>query len=311
MEVALLQEMARDREICIRFLKKKLEGQDKKAKLLKKEFDEISERKEKEHEANRSQLMQLWKDYDGMLCRYQDAKDELDTRRQQQGNGDGEESQQSTNVYTEIMKEVVIAAEKTTEVSNGSGDSNYVVRMQSQLCKAMHGMGVMETQRQMTKGQVEHMQKKAKDVVTEMVEERSSVELKMVNDLIVADTSKREVDGKRTLQHETFSKQKNDLMEKIERQIDEANEDFSESNAENDEEEEEAKEELKEVLEQGREEAERLEKLNKEAEEKIEALKIKASLAQGQDVVKDLVTSIEEEFAERDGSDDEGSDGSY
>ena len=119
----MLQEMARDREICIRFLKKKLEGQDKKAKLLKKEFDEISERKEKEHEANRSQLMQLWKDYDGMLCRYQDAKDELDTRRQQQGNGDGEESQQSTNVYTETMKEVVIPAEKTTEVSNGSGDS--------------------------------------------------------------------------------------------------------------------------------------------------------------------------------------------
>jgi hypothetical protein len=315
MEIALLQEMIRDRVICIQFLEKKLAGQDERAGRLKNEHDETSAAKQKDREANRSQLMELWKNYDGMLCRYQDAKDELDTKKQQQqdNGGDKEGPQQigpSINVYTEIMQNVVMSADKSSDEGSGSGDSSYVVKMQSQLCKAMHGMGVMETQRQMTKGQMEHILKKAKDVVTDMVEEQSNVELKMVNDLIVADNSKREVDGKRTLQKETFSKQKNDLMEKIERQFEE-DEDGG-GNAENDEVIEEAKEELKEVLQEGREEVERLEKLNKETEESIEALKIKASIAQGQDVVKDIVTSIEEEFAEREGSGDEGSeDGSY
>jgi len=321
MEKALLQEMIRDREISIQFLEKKLAGQDERAKRLKNEHDEISGAKQNKREAHRSQLMQLWKNYDGLLSPYQDAKDELDTKRQQQQdngnanantNGDGEGPRQvgpSMNVYTEIMKDVVKLAEKSPSESNVSGDSNYVVRMQSQLCKAMHGMGVMETQRQMTKGQMEHIEKKAKDVVTDMVEEQSEVELKMVNDLIVADTSKREIVSKQTLQRQSFSKQKNDLMEKIERQFEEANENDGDGNDENDEEKEEAKEELREVLKEGRQEMERLEKLNKETEEKLEALKIKAALAQGQDVVKDIVTSIEEEFAEREGSGDDNSDG--
>eukprot|EP00531_Pseudo-nitzschia_arenysensis_P002265 CAMPEP_0116123344 /NCGR_PEP_ID=MMETSP0329-20121206/4698_1 /TAXON_ID=697910 /ORGANISM="Pseudo-nitzschia arenysensis, Strain B593" /LENGTH=307 /DNA_ID=CAMNT_0003617253 /DNA_START=249 /DNA_END=1172 /DNA_ORIENTATION=- len=307
MEKALLQEMVRDREMCIQFLEKKLEGQEEKATRLKKEQDELSERKQKDRDVHRSELMQLWKDYDGILSPYQDLKDALDTRRQhQQENGEGSQPiGPSLETYIEIMKEV------PSDETNGSEEtSNYVVKMQSQLCKAMHGMGVMETQRHMTKGQTEHIQKKAKDVLTEMREEQSNVELKMVNDLIVADNSKREVDSKRTEQHQGYSKQKNDLMEKIERQLDEAIEDDAE--AENDEALEEAKEELKEVLQEGRQEMERLEKLNAEAEEKIEALKIKAALAQGQDVVKDIVTSIEEEFAEQEGSDDEGSDdGSY
>lgn len=305
MEKALLQEMIRDREICIQFLEKRLAGQEEKATRLKKEQSEIAETKQTDRDTRRAELMQLWKAYDGILSRYQDLKDELDARKQQQQtNGESKESiGLGLDTYIEIMKNV-------PSDQNGNGDSsNYVVKMQSQLCKAMHGMGVMETQRQMARGQTEHIQKKAKDVLTDMREEQSSVELKMVNDLIVADTSKREVDGKRSEQHEAYSKQKNDLMEKIERQLDEAIED--DTNAENDEAVEEAKEELKEVLEEGRQEMERLEKMNAEAQEQIEALKIKASLAQGQDVVKDLVTSIEEEFAQEE-SDEEGSDdGSY
>lgn len=304
----MLQEMIRDREICIQFLEKRVTGQEEKAKRLKKEQSETSEMKQKDREVHRSELMQLWKNYDGILSRYQDLKDELDTRKQQQQDaGNGERLQPvglGLDTYMQIMREA------PSGEGNGGASSNYVVKMQSQLCKAMHGMGVMETQRHMTKGQMEHIQKKAKDVVTEMREEQSNVELKMVNDLILADNSKREVDGKRTLQHKDYSKQKSDLMEKIERQLDEAVED--DADAENDEVLEEAKEELKEVLEEGRQEMERLEKLNAEAEEKIEALKIKAALAQGQDVVKDIVTSIEEEFAEQEESDDEGSNsGSY
>lgn len=312
-----MQEMIRDREIAIQLLEKKATGQDERAECLKKEQEEIANQKQTIRQRQREELMALWKEYDGFLCRYQDAKDSLDAKKQQQNNG-GQTAALGPGeaLYHEIMKDVV------TKVEQGEGNvggtdysSNYVVRMQSQLCRAMHGMGVMESQRQMTKEQMEQIQKKAKDVMPEMIEEKSHVELKMVNELIMADTSKREVETKKNDQHNSFFKQKNDLMEKIERQIDEAenaNDNESSDNPENDEEEEEAKEELREMLEEGKVEIERLKNVIKETEEKVEELKIRAAMAQGQDVVDDIVTSIAEEFAERDGSDDEGSDdGSY
>ena len=109
MEKALLQEMIRDREICIQFLEKRVTGQEKKAERLKKEHGEISETKQTERETRRAELMQLWKDYDGILSRYQDLKDELDTRKQQQQQDNGEISETlglGLDTYIEIMKNV-------------------------------------------------------------------------------------------------------------------------------------------------------------------------------------------------------------
>jgi len=339
MEIDLLHEMIRDRETSIQFLEKKVVGQDEKEKRLGKQQDELAEKKQTNREEHRSELLALWKDYDSQLRRYQHSKDVLDTKKQQQqqqqqqqgnningGVGGGQQQQQAgpgtnvdVDVYNEIMKAVAMSADGGTAGAGTDHSSNYVVRMQSQLCKAMHGMGVMETQRQLTKGQMEHIQKKAKDVITDMVEEQSQVELKMVNELIVADNSKRAVETKQTLQHDTFFKQKNDLMDKIERQLNEeassSNNIDGEDDGDGDDDEyddDAAKEELREILEQGREEMDRLKKLNEETEKKVEALKIRAAIAQGQDVVDDIVTSIADEFAEREGSGDEGSDdGSY
>mmetsp|Transcript_20720 Transcript_20720/g.48758 ORF Transcript_20720/g.48758 Transcript_20720/m.48758 type:complete len:327 (-) Transcript_20720:426-1406(-) len=326
MEKALLQEMIRDREISIQFLEKKLEIYNDRANRLRQDQEEMVESKKTKREEHRAELMKLWKDYDGLLCRYQDARDALDTKKlqpQKKGKGgaaagagaqQGQEPPgQFLEVYHEIMLDVVIAADKDPLANGGADPNNQVVRMQAQLCKAMHGMGIMETQRQLTKGQVEQIQKKAKDVVPEMIEAKSHVELKMVNDLIFADNSKREIESKRNVQHETFSKERNDLMDKIERQIDEAiNNENNGDNAENDLEEEEAKEELQGILQEGREEMERLEKLIKDKEAKVEELKISAAMAQGQDVVDDIVTSIAEEFADGDGSgDDDSATGSY
>lgn len=341
MEEALLNEMIRDREILIQFLKKKVAGQEKKAKSLGERLAETAETKHAKRTEHRAELMMLWKEYDGLLCRYQDAKDSLDSKRQlllqqqlinkrkkekhnnrnkteaDQQQQEEEEPQIGPDIelYNEIMKDVVLEANKASGKTS-SNSSNYVVRMQSQLCKAMHGMGIMETQRQMTKGQMEQIQKKANDVLPEMIEEKSHVELKMVNDLIFADNGKREVESKRNLQHETFFKEKNDLMEKIERQIYEA-EDEAKNNGNNDgdndendaAEEEAAKEELQGILQEGKTEMERLEKLIRDKESKVEELKISAAMAQGQDVVDDIVTSIAEEFADGDGSGDEGSEG--
>mmetsp|Transcript_49704 Transcript_49704/g.56235 ORF Transcript_49704/g.56235 Transcript_49704/m.56235 type:complete len:136 (+) Transcript_49704:701-1108(+) len=132
-----------------------------------------------------------------------------------------------------------------------------------------------------------------------MVEEKSQAELKLVNELIVADNLRQEVETKRKLQHDSFFKEKYDLMEKIERQNKASNDSFDNEEVDNEEE----KEELRKILEQGKEEIKRLEHENKERTKELEALKEKAAIAQGQDVVDDIVTSIAEEFAEREDDD--------
>lgn len=314
-----MQEMIRDREIAIQFLEKKIAVKDDRAERLKQLQVKTNESKLKKRQEHRAELMTLWKDYDAVLCRYQDAKDLLDMRQKQQQQSNDTDGQQEQNqggsdaeIYNEIMNDVVEQVDR--DLANGGAadsSSSYVVRMQSELCKAMHGMGIMETQRQMTKGQMELAQKKAKDVFPEIREEKSHVELKMVNSLILAADEKREVEGKSRQQHEIFYKEKNDLMEKIERQIDEAinnAEGNDGNNTENDAEEEEAKEELQGILQEGRAEMERIEKLIKEKQAKVEELKISAAMAQGQDVVDDIVTSIAEEFADGNESGDEGSE---
>ena len=198
------------------------------------------------------------------------------------------------HVYNEIMKSVSTAE---------SNDSSYVLRMQAQLCKAMHSMGMVETQYQLTQTQQETLQKSLKDVKTDMIEEKTQVELKLMNDLVLADTSRREVEMKCKEITDKFISQKDDLMEKIERQNE-----TSENGEEEESDDEEEKEELKEILSQGREEIERLTKENKDEYEKLEALKQKVAVARGQDIVDEIVTSIAEEFKEREDAEGEDDD---
>jgi len=332
MEEGLLQEMIRDRETSITFIEKKISDQDDKEKRLREHEIIVTETVKKNREEYRTEQTVLRQRYGTFLRQYHDTKDALDTKKAQQhqqhqqqqqhsnGGGINNSQQQAQNggkipnvpslhVYNEIMNAVDISSSS----SNGNGgnvvagtdsSSNYVVRMQSQLCKAMHGMGIMETQLQLTRKKTELYKKKSKDVITGMVEEKSQAELKLVNELIVADNLRQEVETKRKLQHDSFFKEKYDLMEKIERQNEVS--DNSDDNEEGDNEEEdneEEKEELRNILEQGKEEIKRLEHENKEKTEELEALKEKAAIAQGHDVVDDIVTSIAEEFAERDDDD--------
>ena len=81
-----------------------------------------------------------------------------------------------------------------------------------------------------------------------------------MNDLIMADNAKREVDNKRQSMIDSFTKEKDALMEKLEKQQEEAEKDEDEKEEDDDEE----KEELQEILTQGREEIERMEAENKE-----------------------------------------------
>ncbi|KAL3899872.1 MAG: hypothetical protein SGARI_006367 [Bacillariaceae sp.] len=300
MEEELLQGMIRDRETQIKLIEGKLEEQKKKMERVQLARVEVTNL----HQSQKVEYTKDWeahmRQYKVVLRDYRASKDSLDMKKQQQQQALGgaavssaASSQSSSvvsgpglHVYNDIMKSVATSPE--------SNDSSYVLRMQAQLCKAMHSMGMMETQLQTTTAQQEQTQKAMKDVITAMVEEKSQIELQLMNDLVMADVGRQEVETKVKDQAEAFIKEKDVLMEKIERQNEPEN-----SDEEQEEDDEEEKEELQEILTQGREEMERLEKENKEQQEELDALKEKVAQAQGQDIADEIVTSIAEEFKER------------
>ena len=325
MEEDLLKEMILDRETAIQFIETKISDQNEKEKRLRKEQILVKGTVVKNREGYRTELTKLRQRYGVFLRQYHDTKDMLDTKRAQHQqlhhSNDNTSSQQQSHqtnggakipnvpglhVYNEIMNSVD-ASLSSGNGSNGESSSNYVVRMQSQLCKAMHGMGIMETQLQLTRKQTDYYKKKSRDVITDMIEEKSQAELKLVNELIVADNSRVEVETKRKEQHDSFFTKKYDLVEKIERHLEAMNIN-SDDEEEEEEDNEEEKEELREVLEQGKEEIKRLERENDERAKGLEVLKEKATIAQGKDVVDDIVTSIAEEFAQDDDDDEYDSD---
>jgi hypothetical protein len=301
MEEELLQEMIRDRESQIKKIEKKIEDQGQKMERLALQKKEMEHNAKTEMVERRETLQKARLQFEKLMQQYQQSKDSLDMKKQQQ------QQQQSQNknavapglhLYNEIMKAV-----STPE----STDSSYVIRMQAQLCKAMHSMGMMETQLQLTKEHAETYKKFVKDSITSMVEEKSQIELRLMNDLVLADNDRREVETKRNEMSDAFTTEKDELMEKIERQHQKEQEE-EDGEGGDDEDDEEEKEELKEILAQGQEEIRRLEEENKKEAEKLEKLKIKVAERRGQDVVDDIVLSIAEEFKEREEEDEDEED---
>jgi hypothetical protein len=240
MEEELLQGMIRDRETQIKMIETKIEEQKKKMERVQMDRVKVTHVQQEQNVQQTKDLEVLLKQFKTVQRDYREAKDRLDMKKQQQQQQamGGAAISSSTapmglHVYHEIMKSVAS--------SERNNESSYVLRMQAQLCKAMHSMGMMETQLQLTTLQQEQTQKAMKDVITSMVEEKSQVELKLMNELVLADNARREVQVKVKEQSEAFIKQKDDLMEKIERQND-----LEEEEQESDNEEE--KEELKEIL---------------------------------------------------------------
>lgn len=286
--------MVRDRETQIKLIEKKMEEQTRKMERLKLHHEEAGTAFRTSHVEHQLELEGMRQRFQRLGQQYQQTRDSLDMKRQ------AAQAQTGLHMYNEIMKAVA-----TPE----STDSSYVMRMQAQLCKAMHSMGMMETQLQLATGQTEAYTKYLKDSLAGMVEEKSQVELRLMNDLVAADNARREVETTTREMSEAFSHEKDELMEKIERQHSklEGAEDGGDAKEEGDEEVE--KEELMEILTQGREEIERLEQENKAEAEEVEALILKVAEVRGQDIVDEIVSSIAEEFKEREGgSEDEEED---
>jgi hypothetical protein len=301
MEEELLQGMIRDRETQIKLIEKKMAEQTKKMARLQKHRVELEASDATTHVSRQLELEGMRQRLQRLVQQYQQMKDSLDMKRQSQS----AQAQTGMHLYNEIMKAAAVASSP-----DGAADqSSYVMRMQAQLCKAMHSMGMMETQLQLATGQAEAYTKYLKDSVTGLVEEKSQVELKLMNDLVAADIARREVETTTKEMSDALSREKDELMDKIERQHKKADEGGAEDGAGENGDNEEEKQELMEILTQGREEIERLELENKIEAEKLEALKLKVAAARGQDVVDEIVSNIAEEFKEREGgSDDENDD---
>ena len=273
MEEELLQDMIRDREMSIKMIRKKLEQQADKMSKTKDSLQELEKKSKADHAEQQMELETLSQRYQKLLSQYREAKDGLDMKKQQQGGA-------QLHLYNEVMK--AVAAPE-------SRDSSYVMRMQAQLCKAMHSMGMVETQFAMATNQSDNVQKYMKEKITLTVEEKSQVELKLMNDLLMIDSTRRDVEDKHKDMMDTYTTERDRLLDRIESQKEDPPE----------EDDEEEKEELQEILTQGRDEIERMEKENKEELAKLEETKQKAIAVKGEDYIEEICNSIIEEWKEK------------
>lgn len=276
MEEVFLQEMVRDRENQINLIRKKLDHESKKLERTQKSIEETKKKYTENHLKHQKEINELTQNQFKLLSQYKEINEGLDMKKQQGP---------QLAIYNEVMQNIAEAEEVAQ-------DSSYVTRMQAQLCKAMHSMGIVETQLAMASNQMEGLQKQLRDCKTGSLEEKTQVELKLMNDLVIADNARKEVSEKLQTQTKDFTSQKDALLEKFEEQQEQQDE------AKDDEEEddEEEKEELMEILAEGREEIARMEKENEEEKEKMEALKKKAIDIRGEQFVQELCAHIEEDF---------------
>mmetsp|Transcript_31217 Transcript_31217/g.51540 ORF Transcript_31217/g.51540 Transcript_31217/m.51540 type:complete len:278 (-) Transcript_31217:100-933(-) len=98
--------------------------------------------------------------------------------------------------YANILKEAAPEA----------ADSSYVVRMQAQLCKAMHSMGILEHQLEILNNFSAATIGGLKASMTDVMEEKTTIEIQIMNELMVVD------DGKRTIEEE-LSRQRHEILE--------------------------------------------------------------------------------------------------
>ncbi|CAB9520991.1 expressed unknown protein [Seminavis robusta] len=249
MEKELLNQMIHDRDRRIASIKNKMEEQHEKMARFQVELVDIKKRREESEIQHMEELTRLMEDREigeRALGRLQE-----DLKKQQ---GD------SLQLYAEVIKK---GAAKVTDAT----DSSYVMRMQAQLCKCMHSMGIMENQTELVKATCDELIKSLKDAVNRTIDEKTNIELQCMNELVMTDNSRRDVEENMKQKLEKLQEQIVDLEEKLE-----DHESDSDSDSEVDEEEEEEKELLKKELKERNDEIARLQKEVEAQKEKIEKL---------------------------------------
>lgn len=172
MEEELLKDMIQEREKKIAQLAIKIEDHEKEISKVQEELEQFRAESTNSKLERRREIAALLKARDLGLVKLQ--KKEREVRNQ---NG-------SLHLYADILK----------EAAPESVDSSYVIRMQSQLCKAMHSMGILEHQLHIVNQNSSDVVRAQKDAITAVAEEKTKMELEMMNELVLIDDAKKQVE---------------------------------------------------------------------------------------------------------------------
>jgi hypothetical protein len=250
MEAELLREMISDRDARILRIRRKTEGLNDRETKLREEMTNIS--KESEIRCNNYKIEKnsLVDYYHNMMHMLKD----MEITFRQQG--------QSLHSYASVVQKDRI------------GDSSYIMRMQAQLCKAMHSMGICDHQLDLMKTHCDNLIKHHRDIVTKQTEEKTQMELVLMNDLMLFDNERRKVEQDYKKQLDDIRKERDSIEKQLEenRDEDEDSTGEGESESEEDEEEKEMKEELMNVLQEKNGEIEVLERESQERQDHIREL---------------------------------------
>lgn len=182
-----------------------------------------------------------------------------------------------------------------------SRDGSCVMRM---LCECMHSMGMMENQTELVKTTCDELIKSLKEAVNRTIDEKTNVELKFMNDLVMTDNARRETEDQMKEKLDALREQITEVEEKLD---DIESDSDSESDSEIDEEEEEEKQILKKELKERNDEIGNL-----QAEIDAQKLKI-GKLENGEDIIpedKNSTVPTEEEDVGNEVTEDESTDSS-
>jgi hypothetical protein len=255
MEEELLRTMIEEREARLASIQLKIDAQIKKEEQLKKELIAIRESfpaSRQAHETEKKELLKIAKErLEELFVVHQDLA----------------EQGASVGTYAGTVRRADLK------------DATYVMRMQAQLCKAMHSMGILDHQLEVAKIHAEDIVKAQKDVVTTLTDEKTEIEVRLMNELMKTDASGKGVEDEQKALLDELLKD----VEEVERQIEEA-EDNSDSDdeppSEEDEEEKEAKNEMLLMLKEKNDEIEEIEKQIAKKKEQIEEMEMEAAQLQ-------------------------------
>ena len=168
-ELRLLRKMLSERDDRITSLADEIDSAREEKDNVDLQIDEAQRLLEEDSMTHRSTLEDYAADEEG--CRH--AMEQLEY-----------EMKQSAKLfeYTKLLKE---AATKRASARNGGGvqDSTYIIRLQSQLMKSMHSMGMLDNQLKLYQTQCSGMAKSLREEISRIVEEKSMAELRMMNEL--------------------------------------------------------------------------------------------------------------------------------
>ncbi len=291
----MLREMIQDREARMARIQSKTDDLQQKSKRLAGELEQVSKENTESSivlTTERTQLMHL----------RQKAIDQLETTER-------DFQRQSTSLQSFAQ---IVAKQTSNQKDINNVDVAFVSKMQAQLCKAMHSMGILDHQMELCRMHSDAHIKAEKENLVLVTEELSSVELNLMNELMKMDTERREVENDLTKQLDDVRKDIKAMQEQLGEGSDEENSDEdsqkeSEEEVENDEQEEEEseeedeeereiKEELMNVLQEKKDELRKLEKTIEEYEEQILELEehVEEMKAQAEDAAKRRAKKIEE-----------------